>query len=70
MNINRKYYNGEEVKTGDLFVGGWCGTCEIIRVSDNEVVAKNVMTKEVFELDGYMDSCDLLSRLKDEYGIS
>jgi hypothetical protein len=68
--MKHKYYDNQEVRFGDLFVGGWCGTCEIIRVSDNEVIAKNVMTKEVFELDGYMDSCDLLSRLKDEDGIS
>lgn len=57
-----KYYDGQEVKAGDSIVGGWCGTCEITKCDNEEVVARNVFTNEIFDLLDYTQFCDLLGR--------
>ena len=58
----KKYYDSQKVKLGDTFTGGWCGTCRVIKNSKYKIVAKNILTKEVFELNDYMEYCDLIQR--------
>lgn len=60
--IGFKYYDGQTVMVGDSIVGRWCGTCEIIKCDNEEVVARNICTNEIFELKDYTYNCDLLGR--------
>ena len=57
-----KYYNGQTVKVGDLIVGGWCGTCKIIKVKKWSILAKNIVQDKIFNLYDYTENCDLLGR--------
>ena len=57
-----KYYDGQEVIVGDSIVGGACGDCKVVEIKDQEIVAKNLWTGEVFDLFDYTHCCDLLSR--------
>ena len=66
MENNYKYYKGREAKSGDVFVGANCGTCEILSISDYQILARNIINKQIFDVSSYIDSCDLLSRLDDE----
>jgi hypothetical protein len=57
------YYKSKfSAKIGDKIVGGWCGDCRIVKKTKYETVARNVLTKEEFEVSDYIGSCDLLER--------
>lgn len=57
-----KYYDGKTVKVGDLIVGGWCGTCKIIKIEKNRIISKNILQGGIFDLYDYTQNCDLLGR--------
>ncbi len=58
-----KYYDGKTVKVGDLIVGGWCGTCKIIKIEKYTIKARNtVQPNLIFDIYDYTQNCDLLGR--------